>query len=674
MIKLIINRQELSIVTSKVVAGTHQYLTVEADFKGSDWTDLRKWVHFSMGGQSYIIPMQNDKIEATAQLDLTEGTWEVYVHGNLIEDDAVTERITTDVKLLFVEAPHDGHPFPPLTPDFEELLANQVAEANEIARDVQSQAESGDLDGATFIPEVSEEGIISWTNNKCLENPVPRNIKGKKGDTGDSGVWIGHEAPTDPVKNVWIDPLGSAGKVIDKVIVTGTHAPGTTDNYHFYFSDGTDLEINIVNPVNGDGTGDMVRSIYDTHNHATDIFDYVDNVSSSDIFIATYNVTTFQEIEEAYNAGKMIFMRQSNPYYTMLRFFEPSDPERTAISGIYYGYVSFLSMPETGSSVTVFTCHETGDESASWSVTTSGVINKYSFDKIVFAKAVLSNGIADYDSTSTYATGDYCVRYGDYYRCITAIATPEAWNSSHWEKVTVIGEINKRIPEPANEGTTGQVLATDGNGGRYWTEGADIFYAVNGPYAANGPTTYAEITAALQAGKNVMLKLASGVCIPMTEKSSSTYGFWGMAYNLLMGFQLDSSDNWTSASYGLISTTNTVKNINQVSSHPDYPLASSVSVSALGEKQNALMVRKLTEANVTFPAGSTATVTFDVAMTGYRVYGVVAYTLGNYNLSAYNISMLGVSDDPTDVRLLVMNHGTASVTSTVTVTVLYAKT
>ena len=36
--------------------------------------------------------------------------------------------------------------------------------------------------GATFIPSVSKEGIISWTNDKGLSNPTPVNIKGIKGD------------------------------------------------------------------------------------------------------------------------------------------------------------------------------------------------------------------------------------------------------------------------------------------------------------------------------------------------------------------------------------------------------------------------------------------------------------------------------------------------------------
>lgn len=37
--------------------------------------------------------------------------------------------------------------------------------------------------GITFIPEVSEEGILSWTNDGGYPNPSPVNIKGPKGDT-----------------------------------------------------------------------------------------------------------------------------------------------------------------------------------------------------------------------------------------------------------------------------------------------------------------------------------------------------------------------------------------------------------------------------------------------------------------------------------------------------------
>lgn len=46
------------------------------------------------------------------------------------------------------------------------------------------------MNGITFIPSVSSEGIISWTNNGDLPNPEPINIKGTptivNGKTGES--------------------------------------------------------------------------------------------------------------------------------------------------------------------------------------------------------------------------------------------------------------------------------------------------------------------------------------------------------------------------------------------------------------------------------------------------------------------------------------------------------
>ena len=43
-------------------------------------------------------------------------------------------------------------------------------------------------DGATFVPHVSEDGIISWTNNKGLANPLPIDISGPQGPQGEQGI------------------------------------------------------------------------------------------------------------------------------------------------------------------------------------------------------------------------------------------------------------------------------------------------------------------------------------------------------------------------------------------------------------------------------------------------------------------------------------------------------
>lgn len=47
---------------------------------------------------------------------------------------------------------------------------------------------SGGGDGVVFVPAVSEEGVLSWTNNGGLPNPRPVSIKGKDGEPGMDGL------------------------------------------------------------------------------------------------------------------------------------------------------------------------------------------------------------------------------------------------------------------------------------------------------------------------------------------------------------------------------------------------------------------------------------------------------------------------------------------------------
>ena len=42
-------------------------------------------------------------------------------------------------------------------------------------------------DGATFTPSVSDDGVLSWTNDKGLANPTAVNIRGPQGATGPQG-------------------------------------------------------------------------------------------------------------------------------------------------------------------------------------------------------------------------------------------------------------------------------------------------------------------------------------------------------------------------------------------------------------------------------------------------------------------------------------------------------
>lgn len=59
---------------------------------------------------------------------------------------------------------------------------------------------SGSSGGTTFIPSVSQDGIISWTNDGDLPNPTPVNIKGPQGNAGEQGVQgeVGPQGATGP--------------------------------------------------------------------------------------------------------------------------------------------------------------------------------------------------------------------------------------------------------------------------------------------------------------------------------------------------------------------------------------------------------------------------------------------------------------------------------------------
>jgi len=66
------------------------------------------------------------------------------------------------------------------------------------------------------------------------------------------------------------------------------------------------------------------------------------------------------------------------------------------------------------------------------------VQNKVITDALEAAKALCA---APYNSSATYAVGDYCIYNNILYCCNTAIATPEAFNGSHWTATTVSGEL-----------------------------------------------------------------------------------------------------------------------------------------------------------------------------------------------------------------------------------------
>ena len=76
--------------------------------------------------------------------------------------------------------------------------------------------------------------------------------------------------------------------------------------------------------------------------------------------------------------------------------------------------------------------------------------------------------IADeYDPTATYDVDDYCIYQGVLYKCTTAIAIAEAWNSAHWTSTLIVDEFGTGGGASVTLGTTVPSDASGENGDLY---------------------------------------------------------------------------------------------------------------------------------------------------------------------------------------------------------------
>ena len=231
MIQFLVTGQMLQVVTPVLVSDTHNYISAEATFNGNDWDNTTKWAHFTLDDKTYHVPFYNNRIYNTQHVDLTAGTWQVYLTGNELVDEVSVTRITTNSAIIYVEAAQSDSPFPSLTPEFEEVLAAQINQALEIAQSVRDDADDGDFDGATFTPSVNENGVISWTNNKGKTNPQSVEIKGPKGDPGTSFTIKG-----------FYDTYEEMAAAITEPAANDCYGVGTNTPYIFYIWDPTNEE------------------------------------------------------------------------------------------------------------------------------------------------------------------------------------------------------------------------------------------------------------------------------------------------------------------------------------------------------------------------------------------------------------------------------------------------
>ena len=83
--------------------------------------------------------------------------------------------------------------------------------------------------GSTFTPYVSSSGELSWTNDADKKNPATVNIKGVKGDRGDSGV----TTPINGFFTMYVDGDGNLWVLSEDDLTNTFEYDAETGNLYF---------------------------------------------------------------------------------------------------------------------------------------------------------------------------------------------------------------------------------------------------------------------------------------------------------------------------------------------------------------------------------------------------------------------------------------------------------
>lgn len=171
MIRGIVQGQSLRLTTPQIVGASVDYLEAAFSFS-SDWQGLSIWAHFRSAGVVYDVALEDGRIPAEKHLNLSAGTWDVYLHGT-----SGNKRITTStVRIQVTPYPEGtGVPLPEVPLTAVEQIDQKATEAKSIADQLRKDAEAGKFTG----PQ-GPQGLRGEQG--------PRGEPGIPGETGETGA------------------------------------------------------------------------------------------------------------------------------------------------------------------------------------------------------------------------------------------------------------------------------------------------------------------------------------------------------------------------------------------------------------------------------------------------------------------------------------------------------
>ena len=163
-----IQGQKLELLYSLVAADTLDYLTGSFSFLSSDWEGLTKFVHFSKDDISYSAQLnEENKFTEDAHVNLSEGKWNVYLHGNKYENGQVIQRVTTNIAYLIVRKTGmlNDEPFPEVDPSVVEQLE---AEIEDHETRITNLEEGGELNNSP-VEIWDHDNVSKYTNRELVD-------------------------------------------------------------------------------------------------------------------------------------------------------------------------------------------------------------------------------------------------------------------------------------------------------------------------------------------------------------------------------------------------------------------------------------------------------------------------------------------------------------------------
>ena len=180
--------------------------------------------------------------------------------------------------------------------------------------------------GAHFTPSVSDDGVLSWTNNGELENPQPVNIRGPQGVQGEQGrgfTILGYYDTLAILQSSVLAPNGG-----------DAYGVGTTPPYEIYIWDAvngqwkpngklsgpnevtTSTATNLTGLLKGNGTNveAAVPEVDYATPEQTKVFMVTFSYHNDESIIADKSPA---EIYSAYMAGKVVVGRLGNRFYQL---------------------------------------------------------------------------------------------------------------------------------------------------------------------------------------------------------------------------------------------------------------------------------------------------------------------------------------------------------------------